>query len=260
MDKINILWTGGWDSTYRVLKLLTKPVIIQPYYLQDNRKSEELELNSIESIIREIRNHPDANCNILELICKKVSDIEKDSQITNSYNQLLKNNFFGQQYEWLARFAKSVKNLELLIHKDDAAFQVIRNNGIVVKKQDSSNEVYYILDRNTSSEDLINVFGCFKFPILYNSKLEMKDWAEKNNLMYIMNKTWFCHKPINDMPCGICNPCIYTIEEGLKFRFTKEALRRYKYNKLFAKPIRNSILYKKLKYIYKNWVKLYDPK
>jgi hypothetical protein len=33
-----------------------------------------------------------------------------------------------------------------------------------------------------------------------------------------MDMTWFCHTPARGKPCGICAPCVYTIEEGLAHR------------------------------------------
>ena len=84
----------------------------------------------------------------------------------------------------------------------------------------------------------------------------MKEWAEQNGLMDIMNKTWFCHHPINDEPCGICHPCIITIEQGLEYRLNKKALRRYKFNKAIPSGIKESRYYKKAKSVYrriKNW-------
>jgi hypothetical protein len=53
---INILWTGGWDSTYRVIDLSFKEVVIQPYYLRDNRLSEAMELSVIRNLTEKIRN------------------------------------------------------------------------------------------------------------------------------------------------------------------------------------------------------------
>ena len=42
--------------------------------------------------------------------------------------------------------------------------------------------------------------------------------AKENGFYDIMLETWFCYNPINGKPCGICNPCKYTIEEGMGFR------------------------------------------
>ena len=43
---VNLLWTGGWDSTFRLCQLiLVKRKNVQPYYIIDNkRKSLQKEL------------------------------------------------------------------------------------------------------------------------------------------------------------------------------------------------------------------------
>lgn len=250
MSRVNILWTGGWDSTYRVLRLMDKNVSIQPYYLKDNRKSEELELKAIETISRDIRNHPNSKCEVLELITMNVSDVPINAEITKAYKNILKTDFYGSQYDWLARFAEKVKNLELNIHQDDKAVLIIQKYGDIIREYDDLKGDYYVLDYKKSSEDLIKVFGNFHFPILTESKLEMKEWAINSGLIDIMNKTWFCFNPINNEPCGRCNPCTYAIEEGMEYRFSKSAMNRYKLNK-FIKPIKKSFFFRGAKKMYK---------
>lgn len=250
MKTVNILWTGGWDSTYRVLRLMDKHVSIQPYYLKDNRKSEEIELKTIEAITEDIRNHPDSKCEILELITMNVSDVPVDVEITKAYKNILKKDFYGSQYDWLARFSKKNKNLELCIHEDDKAALIIKKYGNIIKEHDDLIGDYFVLDNEKSSEDLIQVFGNFHFPILTDSKLEMKEWAIHSGLIDIMNKTWFCFQPINNKPCGRCNPCIYAIEEGMEYRFSKSAMRRYRLNRII-KPVKQSGFVKRAKKILK---------
>jgi len=241
MNRVNILWTGGWDSTYRVLRLMDKCVSIQPYYLKDNnRQSGELELKAIRTITEDIRNHPDTRCEILETIVVNVSDISLDVEITSAYKNILKTNFYGSQYNWLARFAKNIGNLELNMHKDDTA-NFFRKHGDLKKIQDDLKGDYYVLDHEKSSEDLMKVFGNYHFPILNTTKLEMKEWAVNSGLIDIMNKTWFCHKPLKNQPCGRCNPCNYTIKENMTYRFNKTALRRYRFNE-FVKSINRTII------------------
>ena len=123
LKKINVFWTGGWDSTFRILQLADKEIIIQPYYLKDNRrKSEKLEINTIKLLTEEILKLKTTKCHINELISKNVSDIEKDNDITNSYKKLTKEfksiskgQKLGTQYEWLARFSKNIDNLEFCL-------------------------------------------------------------------------------------------------------------------------------------------------
>ena len=43
----------------------------------------------------------------------------------------------------------------------------------------------------------------------------------------VMKLTWFCHRPRRGQPCGTCNPCIYTIEEGLGERVPMSGRLRY---------------------------------
>ena len=241
---VNILWTGGWDSTYRVIKLAHNDVVIQPYYLIDDyRKSVEIEIETIKKLTSELRNADFTKCRLNDVIIKKITEIEEDSEITEAYNTLLNKKFFGGQYDWLARFAKQLNGLELTIHQDDKAFEIIKQFGSLKKINDSPKGEYFILDNSKSSAELIKVFGSFNFPILEYSKLDMKRDAEENRFINLMNKTWFCHTPIDNEACGICNPCIYTIEEGLKYRFSAKALRRYNIRKYLA-PLKKSFIYK----------------
>jgi 7-cyano-7-deazaguanine synthase len=230
---VNILWTGGWDSTYRIIQLIEKDIIIQPFYLMDNRKSEQLELSAIKLITQKIRNEYSVPGTINDVKLIAVSDIEKSDKITKAYKSLYEKVFFGIQYEWLARFSKTNKNIELIIHQDDKAITVIKAFGDIKKVNDKEKGEYYVLDTSKSSEELSELFGNFHFPLLKYTKLIMKKEAEKLGFIDIMNETWFCHRPINELPCGLCNPCKYTIEEGMGYRLPRKALRRYKTKKMF---------------------------
>ena len=65
MRKINILWTGGLDSTYRILELSMQDVTIQPYYLASVNPSTKYEIRAIEElteIIKKKENQLNAHC------------------------------------------------------------------------------------------------------------------------------------------------------------------------------------------------------
>ena len=235
LERINIFWTGGWDSTFRILQLAEKKVTIQPYYLKDNRKSEKLELNTIKILTEEILKLNTTKCEINELISIGVSEIENDNDITLSYEKIRKEfklisngQKLGSQYEWLARFSKNIDNLELGIEKGSKVIDIINTFGELKKNTKTTKGEYFFINEQNSSKDLIKVFGNYHYPLLNFSKLKMKKIAEKNGTIDLMNKTWFCHKPKNDQPCGGCNPCMQTIEFGLKYRFKNKALFRYK--------------------------------
>ena len=65
----------------------------------------------------------------------------------------------------------------------------------------------------------MTIFGAFSFPLFETTKLDMARVAGQRGWDAIMHMTWFCHRPGRDQqPCGHCNPCLYTIEEGLGWR------------------------------------------
>lgn len=76
-QKINVLYTGGLDSSYTMILLSRCDVEIQPYYLRDNRHSEEKELSSIRNIIDHIIGNENTRCTILPLITISTADVEK---------------------------------------------------------------------------------------------------------------------------------------------------------------------------------------
>ena len=196
--------------------------------MSDNRKSEKMELLAIKNIIEKIKTRKETICEILPLEIITKDQRVSDKKITDAFHRLLEKDYMGSQYEWLGWFATAHKGIELSIHEDDKAMELINRHG---KLKPVCNELagsYYIIDEENSSEDIRIIFGNFHFPLAKLTKLEMKEHYLQWNCKEIMNLTWFCFNPIKGKPCGLCNPCKYTIEEGMSERFTKSALLRYK--------------------------------
>lgn len=255
---VNLLWTGGWDSTFRMLQLSTKEVIVQPHYLiDDNRPSQQYELNAIRTITEDIRNLASTRCIIRELILFKVSDIVRDWEITNAYKRIAEHHKLGIQYEWLARYSKMVNNLEIGDENgsspDSILLGAIKANGAIKQVADEKKGTYYTVDKPESSADIVKVFGNYHYPILFYNKLEMRKEAEENGFIAIMYKTWFCHTPVSGQPCGTCAACAGTIKKGLDYRLSRFALLRYRRKKLLE-PLRNSVVYRSLRKLKSNLV------
>lgn|SRR5690606_18517781 len=228
---VNILWTGGWDSTFRVIQLSKLNVIIQPYYLLCGRNSEQYELGAISKISELIRKRSSTVAILQDVITANINESDAHRDISDSYNAMLSVRKFGIQYDWLARLAREVNGLELSIHQDDKAVSVINEFGKVIKVHHADIGDFFILDPATSTQDAQKVFGNFRLPLLEYTKVRMKEEAMAGGFMDVMDLTWFCYFPINNEPCGVCNPCIYTIDEGLDYRFNKAALKRYRVRK-----------------------------
>ena len=228
---IKVLWTGGYDSTYRMVELSGQDVIIQPFYLSDkHRRSEKFELNAIREISGDIEKHPGTRCRILPLITQKTSDLVQDREIVEAYNRLRDISYIGPQYIWLAEFAKSIKGLELCVETDDStrgATWCLRKNG-KLKKIIDGDLVYWILDEEKSSRDVMTVFGSLHFPIIEITKLDMLENYYRMGFSETMKKTWFCHTPVHGEPCGVCSPCRQAIKAGLAFRVPPAGMERHK--------------------------------
>jgi len=232
MKEIHVFWTGGFDSSYRIVQLSKYDIVIQPYYLIDNNRiSKENEFGAIADIMGDIEKHPETKCKIRPLIKLNSKDINPDENVTAAYQRLQKNTQLGSQYDWLARFAKEQNiEFELCLESEPGskALQCIEKYGAV--KDVSEGEISYcVIDREKSSEDLITIFGRFHFPLpLFRiSKLETLEEYKKLGFESTVSKTWFCHAPQNGVPCGLCNPCKSVIEAGMTFRLPPEALKRY---------------------------------
>ena len=257
MESVNILWTSGWDSTFRILQLSTKDVIIQPYYMRDNwRESEQKEIDNIALLTEIIRTSPTTKCTICDLIIGNSSDLVEDEDISRSFKEISQqfkqatNKHFAYQYELLARFSKNIGIIELGLEKGTMAIDIINAYGVTRKITDTKIGCFYVVDKSSSSNSIINLFGNYHLPLLDYSKLRMKEEAEENGFIDLMNKTWFCYFPINNKPCGRCNPCNDAIEAGLKYRFANVALLRNSVRKILE-PIYGTFVYRAINRIYR---------
>ena len=217
---INLLWTGGWDSTFRLLQLLLeKKREVQPYYLVSGiRKSTDIEIRTMDKIKEKLfKSYPFTQNLLLSTRYVNEAEVKIDHSISESYEIIKTQNYIGNQYVIIANFGKQflMDGLELCIHLDDKAHEVLKPYAAVMSEDE---QACRLLECNSPTH-LYQLFGYFTFPIFNYSKIDMEEIAKDQNWIELMNLTWFCHRPFfGKIPCGICNPCIYTIEEGLGSR------------------------------------------
>ena len=103
---VNILWTGGWDSTYRVIQLSMRDISIQPIYVKDGgRKSVPYELAAMEDIVSLLKTKSETKASLLPLKVIDITDIPENAEITEAYQLFKKEADMGLQHDWLARLA-----------------------------------------------------------------------------------------------------------------------------------------------------------
>lgn len=210
MSTRHVLWTGGWDSSYRVLELaLLGGQHVQPHYLVDtDRESTPYEMAAMDAIRS---GAIDRGGDVAPVKIGYVNDIAISAEASYVHRRLVERFQIGPQYLWLAQYAQQsdLDHLELCIHRDDRAYAAVT--------------AAQANDEPTSAEGAefasTSIFDVFCFPLLELTKGEMRERARISGFDDLMGLSWFCHMPTRSgQPCGFCNPCRWTMQEGLSER------------------------------------------
>lgn len=217
--EVSLLWTGGWDSTFRLLYLVfVEKRCVQPFYIIETGRASTLhELRAMHVVRGEVaKKNPQLADLIKPTIIVSDHNIKPDPEVTVKFNRLRERHSIGSQYEYLARFAKQwgIPNLELCIEYSERAPNTLvnllskyMNNDFRMKKFDK--------------DDDVSIFSFFSFPLLKLSKNDMKRIAAEKGFSDILEKTWFCRSPWLNRPCGTCVSCNLAIKEGFGYRIPK---------------------------------------
>jgi len=247
-NNTNLLWTGGWDSTFQLLRLLIKyKVPVSPYYLIDaNRPSTGMEILTMKKIKERLFTEYPYTKNLLNPIQYiNVEDIPLDENITKAYNSFLQYDHIGIQYEWLARLCQflGIDNMQLSFEKPHVVNRkFLQKLYEVLLKINSNNQELFIIDKKHKGQEIYTIFKYFHLPIWEISKKEMVGIAGEQGWTSIMNLTWFCHNPTcKGKSCGKCKPCQQVMTHDMKWRITFDRRLAYHYYVNFLWLIKSKI-------------------
>ncbi|HSJ66208.1 MAG TPA: hypothetical protein VK921_00960 [Anditalea sp.] len=234
---INLLWTGGWDSTFRLLQILVDyKQKVQPYYIIDTGRGSTLkEIDARYAIIKTIQNrYPQTKDLLLPTKYFALADIRKNETITEKFKILKSELHIGAQYDWLSRFAEQyeIQGLELSIEKSDRNTH-FKDTSIFIPLEGISSGSLYKVKSDLCDSHPKSIFKPFHFPILDFTKIDMRAHSIKMGYDDILDDSWFCFTPIDGKPCGLCNPCKNVVVEGMGHRLPRKALIRNKYYKAY---------------------------
>ncbi len=230
IEAVNLLWTGGWDSTYRLCELiLVKKRVVNPIYIIDpSRKSVAEEVKAMMVIRKGIMEKGVDYKPLLKPVQVVIKDdIPQNKAITEQYEAIVKNyGRLGRQYEWLARYASWTDLCEIEIGVEGASSFPRRPVYAQLEKelvsQGDSLIIGDILDDN-----LFSFFKRFSFPIFDKPKFRLLQLAKAQGFYDLMLKTWFCHNPRKGKACGTCRPCEQVMCENMGFRMPLSGKIRY---------------------------------
>ncbi|RZT18629.1 hypothetical protein EV589_2889 [Mycobacterium sp. BK558] len=222
MGAVEVLWTAGWDSTFRVADLLlNQDAVVQPWYAVDRHRRSAVTELATQDVIRTSLAELDPGTaeRLLPTRIVDVKDIPPAPEISAAFRRLRSKRFLGDQYEWLARLAEHRQlTLELSIHYDDRAHEVLAG------EVEDDGGTYQLVAH--PGDPALEIFRRFRFPLFDTTKMDMESAARRGGFSGVMEQTWFCHSPLRGQPCGYCNPCRYTRDEGLGRRVPPQTLSR----------------------------------
>ena len=242
----HILWTGGWDSTYRIVELSMQEITVEPIYVRDpGRKSSARELKAMNNILEALEKKENTKANFLPIRIIELSDIPENKEVTKAYYKFKEEAEMGSQHDWLARLALQFPGMELCIEKGLSGHlpvrQSIQTYGGLLEVENG-----FIINPDISTMELKLVLGNFVLPIFDKTELDMKknimEWGYED----VMSLIWFCHTPIKGEPCGLCNPCQTKMTSKMEFILPECAIKRNKKAALIER-----ILGKKVGFVYR---------
>lgn len=242
--RVNLLWTGGWDSTFRLLQLLlSHRVPVVPYYLEDpTRASTRIELDTMARITAHLRDaYPHTRELLHPLRIATVPDVADDADILAALRDVRRRSFIGSQYAWLPAFCSQngIDDIELGVHVDDKVQALLRPFAVEFVHPAGFHSMR--VDPRHAASAEYRLFRYFSFPLFHIDKVGIAREADAAGWDAVMEMTWFCHRPVRGRPCGICAPCVYTIEEGLAWRVPPSRRVLSFFYRRFALPLKHPL-------------------
>ncbi len=235
LNEIKVLWTGGFDSTYRIIELSMRDVTIQPIYVKDSKRtSMKYELKAMDDIVNLLLHKEKTKAKILPIKQIELEKIPENKEIFQAYELFKKEAEMGIQHEWLARLALEYNGLEICIEKALGEHTPIRSSILKYGKLIDTGDGF-IIDKENSSKELNLILGNLRLPIFEKTELKMMEDIKKWGYEDVISHIWFCHSPIKGKPCGLCNPCNTKYDSQMYFLLSPKAIKRCKRRKKIKK-------------------------
>ena len=224
------LWTGGWDSTYRVLqRAVLDQAAVRPCYVVDRgRQSTGKEVDTMNGLLKWLKDErPEAFARIEPPRYVALQAIPPHPEIEAAWRHLRDAYDIGTQYDWLARLAEAGDwtGVELSVYGGGRLRPMFGDH--IQRVERPGGRTTWALGPDAPEPQRL-LFGRYVFPFWETSKREAVAQAEREGLTEILDAhTWFCFNPTNGKPCGTCRPCRFMVKDGLGDRIPLSGHLRY---------------------------------
>ena len=202
MDPVRLLWTAGFDSTYRLLELMQAGRTVQPYYVIDrDRRSYPIELQRIAELRRLIAARYPEPARLRPVAITLRDDLSIEPDLQEAWDTLARQTHIGTQYLWLAQFCRDAGfpdgSVELCMPRIDPPhpLQLIKFEDLDAEELRLQPGARRCCSASTPGRPATRARPtCGRPP----SSAASRD---------ILQRSWFCHTPVGSEPCGHCGPC-----------------------------------------------------
>ena len=222
----NLLWTGGFDSTFRLCQLSREDCVIQPIYLRyKKRPALQYELAAHERVLDFLakKGHK------AEILPVKHVDMDlymDDYEAISAFERRCSKERVGGQYCSMAAFVNRFGYCELCqegyVNRPGALTRML-TDGVCFKTDAYGNR---FIDREKSDKDKVIVFGGYYFPVMHINNMQMLALLKEWGMYGVVPLVRFCMSGTEEA-CGYCVCCLNKYSISRKdFRFSKEAVKQ----------------------------------
>jgi 7-cyano-7-deazaguanine synthase len=191
---VPILWTGGWDSTFRVLQLLlVERRSVQPHYvLNPERPGLHRELGARSAITAAVSQRLPEGVRLLP-----TAFALRDEVPVGRWRATVLDLGLSFQNAWLAAIVeqRGWAGIELCISRSDA-------NWTSYFERDADGRASLV---DGPGRDL---FGLFRYPLIDLTRRDMVAISREHGFLDLLQLRWFCWFPSErGRACGTCPPC-----------------------------------------------------
>ena len=239
-----LLWTGGFDSTFRLCQLAREAdVEIQPYYLKLPRPGWEMELKTISLIWNLLQKHPKRRAVIDPVIYVDLEELTVPPEIKAAWIKFRDPPYeLGAQYQYIAVFARKHPGIEIGQERYYKKLGHLRKLLLEKGHMKLSHDQVGYFAQNDCDPAIWDLFGNLRLPICELHEPQMAKMIHRWGFEDIMSHVWFCYTPVNGEPCGMCVPCLTKHKNGMYKVLPPEAIARANLYKRLEKDKRNDKL------------------
>jgi hypothetical protein len=222
-DKVNIFWTGGYDSTFRLCQLLIEyKVKVQPIYISDpyldnykssrvRRNNHKEELDTMVKLRKKIFSQFPFTKNLL-LPVLIIKEVKIDDNTKHHMKNLYKMKYVRRehcQYGGMAQVTKKLNTyIELCAEIGGFLHKNLHKKLKCYGKSCKYRECIVKDNKDLQPYDhSLKIFNKLVFPVISYTKKDMYVIAKNHKFDNILNMSWSCWYPRNNKPCGRCIMC-----------------------------------------------------